>query len=142
MAGSKSAYYERVLLDMGLSNVTFTPPTTLYLALSTVAFTVAATGASMNEVSFTSTAYARVAVVANLTNFPSATGSNPATKSNGVVFTFPTATASWGTILSAYVCDASTNGNILYGADLTASKLIQTGDTATYAVGAIAISEI
>lgn len=130
------------MLDQALSAVTFTPPATLYLALSTSSFSTSATGSVMNEVSFSGTAYARVAIVANLTNFPAASGSNPATKSNGTVFTFPTATASWGTILSAYLCDASTGGSILYGADLTASKVIQTGDTATYAVGALTITEL
>lgn len=142
MAGNKSAYYERALLDFGLSAVAFTPPATLYLLLSTSSFSTSATGSVVNEVSFTGTAYARVAITANLTNFPAASGSNPATKSNGTVFTFPTATASWGTILSAYLADASTGGSILYGADLTASKVIQTGDTATYAVGALTITEL
>lgn len=142
MAGNKSTYYERVVLDFGLSGVAFTPATTLYLALSTSAFSTAATGSSMAEVSATGTAYARVAIVANTTNFPVATGSNPATKSNGAVFTFPTATATWGTIVSAYLVDASSAGNILYGADLTSSKVIQTGDTATYAVGALTITEL
>lgn len=141
MAGNKSAYYERAILDL-LSGITYTPPATLYLALSTSSFTTSATGSVMNEVSATGTAYARVAITANLTNFPAASGSNPATKSNGTVFTFPTATASWGTILSAYICDASTGGSVLYGADLTASKVIQTGDTATYAVGALTITEL
>jgi hypothetical protein len=142
MAGNKSAYFERAMLDLALSAITFTPPATLYLALSTSSFSTSATGSVMNEVSVTGTAYARVAITANLTNFPAASGSNPATKSNGTVFTFPTATAAWGTILSAYLVDASTGGSILYGADLTASKVIQTGDTATYAVGALTITEL
>lgn len=142
MAGNKSAFYERAILDMGLSAIPYNPPATLYLALSTSSFTTSATGSVMNEVNATGTAYARVAIVANLTNFPAASGSNPATKSNGTVFTFPTATAAWGTILSAYLIDASTGGSILYGADLTASKVIQTGDTATYAVGALTITEL
>lgn len=127
---------------MGLSAITFTPPAFLYLALSTSSFSTSATGSVMNEVTTTGTAYARVMIAANLTNFPAASGSNPATKSNGSVFTFPTATAAWGTILSAYLIDASSGGSILYGADLTASKVIQTGDTATYAVGALTITEL
>ena len=142
MAGNKSAFYERAILDFGLSAIAFTPPAVLYLGLSTSAFSTNATGSVMNEVNFTGTAYSRVAITANLTNFPAASGSNPATKSNGTVFTFPTSTASWGTILSAYLINASTGGSILYGADLTASKVIQTGDTATYAVGALTITEL
>lgn len=142
MAGNKSAYLEKAILDFLLSGVAFTQPTTVYLGLSTSAFSTAATGSAMNEVSASGTAYARVAVTCNTTNFPAATGSNPASKSNGVVFTFPTATASWGTIQSAYILDASSGGSILYGADLTSSKTITTGDTATYAVGALVITEL
>lgn len=142
MAGNKSAVYERAILDLGLSAIPYTPPATLYLALSTSSFSTNATGSVMNEVSSAGTAYARVAITANFTNFPAATGSNPATKSNGTVFTFPTATAAWGTILSAYLVNAASGGDILYGADLTASKTIQTGDTATYAVGALTITEL
>lgn len=142
MAGNKSAFLERTLLDFLLSGVAYTPPSIIYLALSTSSFSTNATGSVMNEVITTNTAYGRVAINATLANFPAASGSNPATKSNGVVFTFPTATASWGTILSAYLVDALTGGSILYGADLTASKVIQTGDTATYAVGALTITEL
>jgi hypothetical protein len=141
MAGNKCAAFERSILDI-LGGVTYTPPGTIYLALSTAAFTTAATGSSMTEVSSSGTAYARVAVTNNLTNWPSATGSNPATKSNGTVFTFPTATASWGTILSAYLVDASSAGATLWGADLTTSKAVLTGDTATYAAGALTITEL
>lgn len=130
------------MLDSVLSAISFTSPSDLYLALSTSGFSTTATGSAMNEVSSSGTAYARYHAVANLTNFPAASGSNPASKSNGAVFTFPTATAAWGTIISAYICDSSSGGSILYGADLTASKTIQTGDTATYAISSITITEL
>lgn len=142
MAGSKSAYYEKKILDFTLAGVAYTPPGVLYLALSTVAFTVNATGTVMNEVSTSGTAYARLPITCNTTNWPVSTGSGPASISNGVVLTFATATASWGTILSAYLCDASTAGNVLYGSDLTTPKLIANGDTATYAIGSLTITEL
>lgn len=95
----------------------------------------------MTEVSSSSTAYARVAVTNNSTNWPAATGTSPTTKTNGAAFTFPTATASWGTVQSFYICDASSAGNVLYGGDLTASKAIASGDTATFSSNAITVTE-
>ena len=139
MAGSKSDYLEKKILDYLLGNVTDFRSTTVYIALSTAAYSDAAAGSSMTEVSGGS--YARVAVTNDATNWPAATGTSPATKASGAAFTFPSATASWGTIQSFYIVDASSAGNVLYGGDLTASKTIGSGDTATFASGAITITE-
>lgn len=141
MAGSKSDYFEKALLDYVFSATSWTAPTTLYIALSTAAYSDAATGASMSEVSSASTGYARVAVPNNSSNWPAATGTSPTSKGNGTAITFPTASASWGTVSSFYVTDAATNGNVLYGGDLTLAKAISQGDTATFAANAIAITE-
>ncbi len=141
MAGSKSDYMEKVVLDLFLGGVVYTPVGTLYLALSTAAYSDAATGASMNEVSSTNTGYGRYAAANNTTNWPAATGTSPSSKGNGTSFTFPAATSSWGTIRSFYVTDAPTGGNVLYGGDLTTAKDILTGDTATFAQGAITVTE-
>lgn len=139
MAGSKSDYLEKAILDFLLGGGALSSPGTIYVALSTAAYSDAATGSSMTEVSGGS--YARVAVTNNSTNWPNATGTSPATKSNGTAVTFPTATGSWGTVASFYLCDASSAGNVLYGGDLTASKAIGSGDTATFASSAITITE-
>lgn len=136
MAGSKSDYLENKALDTVLGGPQYTLPSTVYIALSTAAYSDAATGSSMTEV--TGGAYSRVAVTNNTTNWPGASGGS---KSNGTVFTFPTATADWGTIVSFYIVDASSSGNNLYGADLTTSRVIASGDTASFAVGAITIVE-
>lgn len=141
MAGSKSDYLEKVILDLVIGAVAFTPPTTLYFILSTSAYSDAATGASCAEVSTVSTAYARVAVSNNTSNFPGATGTNPTIKSNSQAITFPTATGSWGTVQSFYVCDAPSGGNILYGADLTTAKTVSSGDTASFAANALQFQE-
>lgn len=139
MAGSKSDYCEAATLNLWLGATAVTAPATVYIALSTAAYSDAATGSSMTEVS--GGAYARVAVTNNTTNWPAATGTSPATKSNGTAFTFPTATASWGTILSFYIVDAASGGNVLYGGDLTTSKAIASGDTATFAASSITVTE-
>lgn len=136
MAGSKSDYLESALLNGVLGGPQFTLPVTVYIALSTAAYSDAASGASMSEVSGGS--YARVAVTNNSTNWPAASAGS---KSNATVFTFPTASQNWGTVLSFYIVDASSGGNVLYGADLVTSRAIDTGDTASFAVGAITVTE-
>lgn len=144
MAGSKSDYLEAKILDLVLGAVAYTAPATIYVALSTALYSDAATGSAMNEVSSTSTGYARVAVTNSLTNFPAATGTNPTTKTNGTAITFPTATGSWGGapgVQSFYFVDATTGGNVLYGGDLALAKVIAIGDTATFANSSIIVTE-
>lgn len=141
MPGSKSDYLERAILDHVLGATSLTKPTTVYIALSTAAYTDAATGAAMTEVG-TGVGYTRLAVTNDATNWPAATGSSPASKSNGAAFTFGAATGSWGTITSFYICDGSgTGANVLYGADLTTARSVASGDTASFAAGAITITE-
>jgi hypothetical protein len=131
VAGSKSDYLEKIILDLVLGASAYSAPGTVYIALSTAAYSDAATGSSMTEVSGGS--YVRLAVTNNSTNWPAASGTSPATKTNGTAFTFVTATGSWGTVASFYIVDASTAGNVLYGGDLSVSKAIASGDTATFA---------
>lgn len=138
MAGSKCAYYRNKTLDnaLGSPGTAYTPPGTVYLALSTAAFTAAATGSAMNEV--TGSGYTRLGITNNSANWPNASSG---VKANGAVFTFPTATASWGTVASFYIVDASSGGNCLYGADLGTARSLNSGDTASFAIGAISLSE-
>lgn len=143
IAGSKSDYLEAIILNLVLGATAYTAATNVAVALSTAAYTDAATGASMTEVT-NANAYARVSQTNNSTNWPAATGTAPTTKSNGVAVTFPTCTTStWGTILSAYLVDSATYGagNVLYGADLTVTKAVTVGDTASFAIGAITVTE-
>lgn len=64
-------------------------------------------------------AYARASVTNNSTNWPVATGNNPATKSNGVTITFTTSTAAWGNVAGFLTSDASSAGNIWFWGLLT-----------------------
>lgn len=136
IAGSKCAYLENKALDIILGGTPWTAPATVYIALSTSAFTAASTGSAMSEV--TGAGYTRVAVTNNATNWPVAASGS---KSNGAVFTFPAATGNWGTALSFYIVDAATGGNALYGADLTTARTINSGDTASFPVSAITLTE-
>lgn len=125
-------------LDHVLSGEPWSPPTVVYIILSLATFDPASTGASCGEVDGASS-YLRVAVTCNSTNFPLAVNGS---KANNAVFTFPTATGSWGTVFSFYISDAATEGNLFYGADLTAPREISAGDSASFAIGAINLDEV
>ena len=95
MAGSKFNFLELKALDWILGAFSYTVPTTLYLALYTTAPTSAGGGVEVSGGS-----YARVAITNNSTNWPASSGGGPGTKANGAAFTFPTASAAWGTIVA------------------------------------------
>jgi len=137
MAGSKSNYLENKILDHVLGGGDYSRPATVYIALYTAAPTDAGGG---TEVDDTDTGYARVEVTNNSTNWPAA---SDGAKSNGEDFTFPTATDDWGTVVAFGILDDGIDpgGNLLYWGDLTASKAINTGDTAKFATGDIDITE-
>lgn len=131
-----SPYLEAGILDYIFGKQTLTQPTTLYIALSTGVATAAVAEPSGNG-------YARVAVTNNTTNFPSATGSNPATVSNGTLITFPTVTGtaqSWGLCQSFAVYDAASAGNLLCQGALTTNKTPTSGDTLTIPVSDLVVT--
>jgi hypothetical protein len=132
MAG-KSDYLEDKINDHVLGNTAYTAPATVYLALFTAAPTDAGGG---TEVSTNN--YARKAVTNNTTNFPNSSGG---VKSLNVAQTFATPSGSWGTVTHFGIFDASTTGNLLYWAALTASQTISSGNTVTFGVGSITITE-
>jgi len=122
---------EQALLDHFLTDPAYTPPATMYLALSTTTPTEA--GGNFTEP--VGNAYARVSTVA--ADWSAATGTAPATKTNTATKTFPTATGSWGTVTHFGLYDASTAGNLLAFGLLGTSKTIDNGDTASFAAGAL-----
>jgi hypothetical protein len=136
MAGSKSDAFENLLLNHILGNVSFAAPGTIWVGLWTAALTDASTGSTGGEVS--GGAYARVSVAAGTANWNAASGG---TVTNAAAITFPAATADWGTITHAAILNAASAGTILYWWDLNASKIVQNGDTASFAIAAITISE-
>lgn len=135
MAGSKCDYLENALLNGVLGGPQFTLPPTVYIALSTAIYSDTGIG---SEVSFTGTAYSRVAVSNTATEWPASVGGS---KSNANPITWAAATASWGTVRSFYIMDAPTGGNSLYGADLQTVKTVDTGDTATFGATTVTVTE-
>lgn len=127
---------ERALLDHFLTDAAYTPPATMYLALSST--TPGDDGTNFTEPS--GGAYARVSTAA--ADWGAATGTAPATKSNTAVKTFPTATANWvsGSNLTYFgLFDASTAGNLLAFGQLGTAKPVLNGDTASFAAGALVL---
>lgn len=133
---SASNYLELEILDHTLGVGAYTMPTA-YLALCTDDPTDAGTGASMNEVA-NSYDYARVALASY---FGTAAASGEI--SNDAAIEFATANGgNWGTITYFAIVDSGTHGagNLLYSGALTASKTINDGETARFAVGELTIS--
>ena len=87
--------------------------------------------------------YARVAVspVAGSWSAP-ATNGGVREIANAAAITFPAATGSnWAAATHFGIWDAATTGNFKRGAALSASRTVLVGDTATFAIGALVISE-
>lgn len=126
-AGSKSNYLSKKLLDLPLSATAFSAATPIYAALWTATLDDTSTGATAGEAAYTS--YARVSITNNATNFPNATGTTTATKSNANAFTWPASTGSTATITFMCLVDSSSGaGNIYYWCSVTSTP-VNLGDT-------------
>lgn len=122
-----SDYAENALLDW-INNVgTPTRPSTVYLALFTAAPNDAGGGTEVSG-----NGYARQAVA-----FGAASGG---AASNTGAITFPTATASWGTVTHVGIFDALTAGNLLWHGAATASKVVGSGDMYRIPIGDLDLS--
>lgn len=127
---------EQSLLNHFLTDPAYTPPTTMYVALSTTTPTEAA--GNFTEQAIGTGAYARVATTA--ADWSAASGTAPAVKTNSAALTFPTATADWVaaanfTYFGLY--DAATAGNLLCFGLLAVAKPVLNGDTASFGAGSL-----
>lgn len=138
MASGKSAYLRQKILEQNLNiAAAYTAPTTLYVALSTAAWSTTTTGTTLASTE-PANGYARVAVANNSTTWVAGLNSS---RTNDVVVQFANPSGPWGTVVSFYLVDAATNGNVLYGADLFETKAITVGDLATFNPGQLTVSE-
>lgn len=113
---SFSNTYETHVLNYVFTTTSVTRPTAWYLALFT---SNPAEDASGTEVSTSGTAYARQSATFTVSGN---------TASNSGAIEFPTATANYGTVSHVGVYDASSGGNLIAYAELSTSKVIETGD--------------
>ena len=126
-----STYLENALINATLRATTYTAPATVYVSLWTSDPTDAGSG---TEVSTSGTGYARTAV-----SFATASGTSGNVLNDADV-TFPTATASWGTVGWIGINDASTAGNLLYHSPLDTSKTIDSGDIFKISSGNLSVT--
>jgi hypothetical protein len=125
-----SDYCEQQLIKHLFRTGSFTKPTVIAIGLYTAAPSDAGGGTEV-----TGGAYARQTLNpldANWTD-PTTTG----TTDNASAITFPTATANWGTITHVGIFDAASAGNLLFWGALTQSKVVNSGDTFSFAIGAL-----
>lgn len=121
-----SNYLENALINVTLRNTAFTAVTP-YVALFTTDPTDAGSGTQVSGGS-----YARTAVT-----FGAPTNG---VSTNSADVTFPTATASWGTVTHIGIYDAATLGNLLYHTPLDIAKTIDTGDIFKIATGNLSVT--
>jgi hypothetical protein len=128
MAGF-SDYLEDKVLDHVFGGSAYTAPSTLYVALYTVAPSDTGGGTEVSG-----GAYARQTAAFSVS------GTNPTTASNTAAIEYPTATADYGTVVAVGVFDASSSGNLLAYANLSTSKVVSSGDIFRFNTGDLDIT--
>jgi hypothetical protein len=125
------------VLDLLFGQTALSNLSTMYMGLSTTTIQNDGTGAT--EPSTSGTAYARVAITNNKTNWGTASAASLA---NAVAVTFTESTASWGTITYVFLAAGATAAvaDIWYFEALTTPKTVQTATTVQFAIGAITAS--
>ena len=108
-------FLETEILDHVFGGNAYTAPSTLYVAL----FTAVSDAEAGTVTEVTGGGYARQSAAFTVSGN---------TASNSASVEYPTATASYGTVTHVGIYDASTGGNLMCTASLTASKAIDTGD--------------
>jgi len=141
MAGSTTDVWEKKILDLIFRNTSASATTpggldsaSMWLALFTVNPTDSTTGTEVSGGS-----YARVAVDRTGTGFAAATGTTATTVPNATV-TFAQATADWGAITGFGWCKSlagSLSTDLVFWGDVTVTKSVLNGDTASFAAATL-----
>lgn len=126
-----SNFLEAALLNHVLNNNAYTSPTIVYLALFTAAPSDAGGGTEV-----TGGSYARHAMDSSGADLWTVSGGHA---ENTADRTFPTATASWGTITHVGIFDAAAAGNLLFWGALSASKQVDNGGVLRFLAGQLQI---
>lgn len=122
-----SNYLENALINAVLRNTSYTSPATVYVSLYTSDPTDADSGTEVSGGS-----YARTAVTFG--------APSNGVSTNSADVTFPTCTASWGTVTHIGIHDASTAGNLLFHTPLDTSKTIDSGDIFKITTGNLSVT--
>jgi len=108
-------FLETEILDHVFGGNAYSAPATLYVGL----FTAVSDAEAGTATEVSGGGYARQSAAFTVSGN---------TASNSASIEYPTATASYGTVTHVGIYDASTGGNLMCTASLTASKAIDTGD--------------
>lgn len=136
-----SDYLENKLIDHLLRATAYTAPATTYVALLTAAPSDVGGGTEVSGGS-----YARASVASGTGAWTATQGGTSGasygtggTTGNAATISFATPSAGWGTVTHFGVYDALTGGNLLFHGALTASKVINSGDSVSFAAGALTL---
>lgn len=121
-----SDYAEKLLLDWSMTTGSATRPTAWYVALFTAAPSDSGGGTEVST-----GGYARQSVTFAAATSPGGTTSNTNAPS------FTASGANFGTVTHIGIFDASTAGNLLWHGAMTASKVVNDGDTLQFSIGNI-----
>ena len=134
MASGKSNYLSQKLLDHEFGLATYTFPSTVYLALYT-----ASPGAGDAGTEVAGSNYARVSVALNSGQW----SRTAQTVQNTQQHLFPVFSGGVSTVVAVGIRDASSGGNLLWFADLSApyQKSFAANDQAVYPAGSIQVTE-
>ncbi len=124
-------FLENEILDHVLKDTAYTAASTVYASLFTTLSAANIEADTGTEIATGS--YARTAIT-----FGSVASAGSI--SSTADCTFPTATANWGTVVGMMIEDASTAGNALFGGSLSASKVVNDGDTFKFNSGDITVT--
>jgi len=124
----KTYYLSNNLLNVALCNTPFTPPSTIWVALYTVAPGVGGGGTEV-----TGGGYGRQTVIV--------TTPNNGQVSNVSDVLFPVASATWNTIVAFSLMDTSSGGNVLYFGNLSTPRLVLASDQVKFASGQLIVQE-
>ena len=127
-----SDYGEDIVLDMFLNSVAHAESASVFIALFTAAPSDSGGGTEV-----TGGSYAREEVVAPGFTI---TAPSPTRAGNTAAIEFVSATASWGTVTHVGIFDAVTTGNLLFHGILTSSRVVDDGDTFSFAIDALGVA--
>lgn len=125
-------YSANRVLDYNFGGTSYSQPATYHFGLSTTSINIDGTGATEPS----GGAYARVSFTNNKTNWGNASN---ATLTNSSAIQFTESTASWGTITTVFISDASSGGNIWWYDSLSPARTVASATTVLFAIGAVTV---
>lgn len=124
-----SDYAEKLALDWMMTTGAATRPTAWYVALYTAAPSDAGGGTEV-----AGNGYSRQAATFAAASSPGGTTNNTGALS------YTASGGDWGTVTHLGIFTAATGGNLLWYGSLSAPRIVNDGDTLSFAVGAVALT--